>query len=267
MVLPGATHAVPDSHACTVGGLGALAFGCRHHELEHVLATQVIATKRPKRMRVRVEGRLGDPCRRQGRGAAHHRRDRRRRRPRLCGRVCRRVPSAAIAIESRLTLCNLAIEMGARSGFVAPRRDHLLLDQRPAVAPQGGAGLDAALAQWRNLASDPDATFDRDIAIDCRRPRAADHLGHRPEPRDRGHRPGAGPDAARRSAPSGAAPGDRLYGACAGHAASPGCRSTASSSAPAPMPGCRTSQPPPRWRADAGRAEASSPWWCRDRAR
>src|SRR5438105_10374656 len=60
MVLPGATHAVPDSHACTVGGLGALAFGCGTTELEHILATQVIALKRPKRMRVRLEGRLGE---------------------------------------------------------------------------------------------------------------------------------------------------------------------------------------------------------------
>ena len=52
MVLPGATHAVPDSHACTVGGLGVLAFGTGASELEHVLATQVLALKRPKRMRV-----------------------------------------------------------------------------------------------------------------------------------------------------------------------------------------------------------------------
>src|ERR1700737_1320159 len=58
MVLPGATHAVPDSHACTVGGLGAMAFGCGTTELEHVLATQVMALKRPKRLRVRAEGRL-----------------------------------------------------------------------------------------------------------------------------------------------------------------------------------------------------------------
>src|SRR5947208_4700111 len=58
MVLPGATHAVPDSHACTVGGLGALAFGCGTSELEHILATQVIALKRPQRMLIRLEGRL-----------------------------------------------------------------------------------------------------------------------------------------------------------------------------------------------------------------
>src|SRR5258706_3237413 len=60
MVLPGATHPVADSHACTVGGLGVLAFGCGASELEHVLATQVLALKRPKCMRVRGEGKLGE---------------------------------------------------------------------------------------------------------------------------------------------------------------------------------------------------------------
>ena len=59
MVLPGATHAVPDSHASTVGGLGALAFGCGTTELAHILATQVMAMKRPKRMLIRLDGRLG----------------------------------------------------------------------------------------------------------------------------------------------------------------------------------------------------------------
>src|SRR2546430_8821425 len=59
MVLPGATHAVPDSHASTVGGLGALAFGCGTSELAHILATQVMALKRPKSIRIRLDGRLG----------------------------------------------------------------------------------------------------------------------------------------------------------------------------------------------------------------
>src|SRR6202021_1900557 len=59
LILPGSTYACPDSHACTVGGLGALAFGCGTSELEHILATQTIALKRPKRMRVRVDGGLG----------------------------------------------------------------------------------------------------------------------------------------------------------------------------------------------------------------
>src|SRR5690349_15817009 len=60
MVLPGATHAVPDSHASTVGGLGALAFGCGTTELAHILATQAIAMKRPKSMRIRLDGELGE---------------------------------------------------------------------------------------------------------------------------------------------------------------------------------------------------------------
>src|SRR5690348_611161 len=59
MVQPGATHAVPDSHASTVGGLGALAFGCGTTELGHILATQAIAMKKPKSMLIRLDGRLG----------------------------------------------------------------------------------------------------------------------------------------------------------------------------------------------------------------
>jgi 3-isopropylmalate/(R)-2-methylmalate dehydratase large subunit len=165
MVLPGATHAVPDSHACTVGGLGALAFGCGTSELEHILATQVIAIKRPKRMRVRVEGRLGPHVTAKdvalriiaqlgiagGRGHAVE----------YAGAAVR-----AMTIESRLTLCNLAIEMGARSGFVAPDETTFSwLAGRP-WAPQGPQ-WDAALAHWRTLASDDDAQFDADVLLDC----------------------------------------------------------------------------------------------------
>jgi 3-isopropylmalate/(R)-2-methylmalate dehydratase large subunit len=165
MVLPGATHAVPDSHACTVGGLGALAFGCGTTELEHILATQVIAIKRPKRMRVRVEGRLGPHVTAKdvalriiaqlgiagGRGHAVE----------YAGAAVR-----AMTIESRLTLCNLAIEMGARSGFVAPDETTFAwLAGRP-WAPQGPQ-WDAALAHWRTLASDDAAQFDSDVLLDC----------------------------------------------------------------------------------------------------
>jgi 3-isopropylmalate/(R)-2-methylmalate dehydratase large subunit len=167
MVLPGATHAVPDSHACTVGGLGALAFGCGTTELEHVLATQVIALRKPKRMRVRVEGRLAPHVGAKdvalriiaeigvagGRGFAIE----------FAGSAVR-----DLSIESRLTLCNLTIEMGARSGFVAP--DDATFDWlagRP-FAP-AGAELDAAMAVWRTLASDEDAVFDQEVALDADR--------------------------------------------------------------------------------------------------
>ena len=216
MVLPGATHAVPDSHACTVGGLGALAFGCGTTELEHVLATQVIALKKPKRMRVRVEGRLGvhvgakDVALRiiaeigvaGGRGFAIE----------FAGEAVR-----GLSIEGRLTLCNLTIEMGARSGFVAPdEATFAWLAGRP-FAP-AGAELDAALAQWRRLASDDDASFDREVVLDAGdlEPQITwgtdpSHVaginGRVPDP-DHDPEPRRGP-----------APGDRLYGPCPRHGA------------------------------------------------
>jgi 3-isopropylmalate/(R)-2-methylmalate dehydratase large subunit len=165
MVLPGATHAVPDSHACTVGGLGALAFAVGTTELEHVLATQVLATRRPRRMRVRLDGRLGEHVGAKDvalriiaeigvAGARGHAVE-------YAGAVAR-----TMTIESRLTLCNLAIEMGARSGFVAPDDTTFAWISGRPFAPQG-APWDQALAAWRKLESDPDATFDQDIAIDC----------------------------------------------------------------------------------------------------
>jgi 3-isopropylmalate/(R)-2-methylmalate dehydratase large subunit len=165
IVLPGATHAVPDSHASTVGGLGALAFGCGTSEMTHILATQVMALKRPKRLRARLDGRLGahvsakDVALRLiaelGVGGAR-------------GYVVEYAGSAiaAMPIEQRMTLCNLNIEMGGRSGFVAPdEATFSWLAGRPYV-PQG-ALWDQALAYWRTLTSDDDAEFDRDVALDC----------------------------------------------------------------------------------------------------
>jgi 3-isopropylmalate/(R)-2-methylmalate dehydratase large subunit len=165
MVLPGSTHAVPDSHACTVGGVGALAFGCGTSELEHILATQVIAVAKPKRMRIRLEGKIGPWA--AGKdialriiaeiGAAGGR-----------GHLIEFAGSAtrALPIEGRLTLCNLAIEMGSRTGLVAP--DDATFDWiagRP-WAPRG-ATWDRAMKHWRLLSSDDDAIFDSDISIDC----------------------------------------------------------------------------------------------------
>jgi 3-isopropylmalate/(R)-2-methylmalate dehydratase large subunit len=165
MVLPGATHAVPDSHASTVGGLGALAFGCGTSELAHILATQVMALRRPKRMRIRLDGRLaphvtakdvalrliGDLGVAGARGYAVE----------YAGTAVR-----TMAIESRMTLCNLNIEMGGRSGFVAPDESTFSWIAGRAYAPQG-AMWDAALACWRTLASEEDAAFDREHVLDC----------------------------------------------------------------------------------------------------
>src|SRR3984885_699298 len=149
MVLPGATHAVPDSHASTVGGVGALAFGCGTSELAHILATQVMALKRPKRMRVRLDGRLGPHVNAKDvalrliaeLGVAGAR-----------GYVVEYGGAAACAmpIEQRMTLCNLNIEMGGRSGFVAPdEATFAWLAGRP-FGPQG-AQWDRALAYWGTL--------------------------------------------------------------------------------------------------------------------
>jgi len=165
IVLPGTTYACPDSHACTVGGLGALAFGVGTTELEHVLATQVIALKKPKRLRVTVDGALGAGVTAKdvalrilaeigvdgGQGHAIE----------FAGPVIRALP-----IEGRLTLCNLTIEMGSRSGFVAPDDSTFQwLAGRP-FAPKGG-DWDAALKHWRGLAGDAEARFDREVTIDC----------------------------------------------------------------------------------------------------
>lgn len=165
MVLPGATHAVPDSHASTVGGLGALAFGCGTTELGHILATQVIAMRRPKSMRIRLDGRLAPYVNAKDvalriiaqvgvSGARGHVVE-------YAGAAIRAMP-----IEQRMTLCNLNIEMGGRSGFVAP--DDLTfqwLAGRP-YAPQG-AQWDRALAHWRTLTTDDGAGFDREVVLDC----------------------------------------------------------------------------------------------------
>src|SRR5207302_274834 len=154
MVLPGATHAVPDSHAATVGGLGALAFGCGTTELAHILATQVMALKRPKSMRIRIDGRLGPHVTAKdvalrliaelgvsgGRGFVVE----------YAGNAVRTMP-----VEQRMTLCNLNIEMGGRSGFVAPDESTFgWIEGRP-WAPMG-TQWDAALASWRRLKSDDD---------------------------------------------------------------------------------------------------------------
>src|SRR5271165_409444 len=159
IVLPGATHAVPDSHASTVGGVGALAFGCGTSELAHILATQTMALKRPQRMLVRLEGRLAPhvgakdvALRLIGElgvaGARGHAVE-------YAGTAVRAMP-----IEARMTLCNLNIEMGGRSGFVAPDEGTFSwLAGRP-YAPQG-AMWDRALQQWRTLTTDADAAFDR----------------------------------------------------------------------------------------------------------
>ena len=165
IVLPGATHAVPDSHACTVGGLGALGIGCGTSELEHILITQTIALKRPQSMRICLSGKPGPFISAKdialrilslfgtsfGRGFAIE----------FAGSAVRE-----LSIEARLTLCNLTIEMGARCGFIAPDdRTYEYLHGRPYVP--SGFEWEQAISQWRNVPSDPDATFGAELQVDC----------------------------------------------------------------------------------------------------
>jgi 3-isopropylmalate/(R)-2-methylmalate dehydratase large subunit len=162
--LPGALLVCGDSHTCTHGGMGALAFGIGSSEVAHVLATQALVQRRPKRMRVRFEGALapgvtpkdmilyliGKIGAAGGNGHAVE----------YAGSAIRALP-----VEGRLTLCNLSIELGAKIGMVAPDDTTFsYLAGRP-FAPKG-ALWDEALAHWRRLPSDDDGVFDREVEID-----------------------------------------------------------------------------------------------------
>lgn len=165
LALPGTTVVCGDSHTCTLGALGALAFGIGSSEAAHVLATQTLVMRRPRPFRLTVTGGLGPGVSAKdlilyaigrlgaGAGAGHA--------VELAGPAV-----AALPVEARFTLCNMAIEMGARIGVVAP--DAAVLDYlrgRP-EAPAGPA-WDASVAAWATLASDPGAVFDRDEVLDA----------------------------------------------------------------------------------------------------
>lgn len=165
LALPGITFVCGDSHTCTVGALGAYAWGIGTSDVEHVLATQTLVLRKPRTMRVRFEGALQPRVTAKdlvlhliGRigiaGATGHALE-------YAGAAVR-----ALGMEARMTLCNMAIECGARTALVAPDDTTFhYLAGRP-CAPRGAA-WDAALAQWRALPSDPEARFDRDIVFDA----------------------------------------------------------------------------------------------------
>jgi 3-isopropylmalate/(R)-2-methylmalate dehydratase large subunit len=163
--LPGMTVVCGDSHTSTHGAFGCLAFGIGTSEVEHVLATQCLLMKKAKAMRISVEGRLGRGVTAKdialaiigeigtagGTGYAIE----------FTGSAIR-----ALSMEGRMTLCNMAIEAGARAGMVAV--DDTTIDYikgRP-FAPKDGL-WDRAVAYWRTLQSDTDAIFDRTVALDA----------------------------------------------------------------------------------------------------
>jgi 3-isopropylmalate/(R)-2-methylmalate dehydratase large subunit len=163
---PGMTVVCGDSHTSTHGAFGTLAFGIGTSEVEHVLATQTLAQRKPRSMRLCFVGELpfGVTAKDVILGAIG--------KIGVSGGVGHVVEYAGevirgLSMESRMTICNMSIEAGARAGMVAPDdTTFAYLEGRPA-APQG-AEWEAALDRWRELASDQDAVFDRDVEIDVR---------------------------------------------------------------------------------------------------
>jgi 3-isopropylmalate/(R)-2-methylmalate dehydratase large subunit len=162
--LPGCLIVCGDSHTCTHGGLGALAFGIGSSELAHVLATQALIQRRPKTMRVKFEGRMsagvtpkdlilaliGHVGAAGGTGYAVE----------YAGSAIREMP-----VEGRLTICNLSIELGAKIGMVAPDDKTYDFVRGRRYAPKG-AMWGRAVGAWRQLPSDAGAVFDREVTID-----------------------------------------------------------------------------------------------------
>ena len=161
--LPGMTVVCGDSHTSTHGAFGALAFGIGTSEVEHVLATQTLLMKKSKNMLVRVEGRLQPGSTAKdiilaiiakigtagGTGYTIE----------FAGEAIR-----SLSMEGRMTICNMAIEAGARAGIVAVDETTIEYIQGRPYAPKGEA-LRLALQYWRTLHSDPDAHFDRVVEI------------------------------------------------------------------------------------------------------
>ncbi|HZP69406.1 MAG TPA: 3-isopropylmalate dehydratase large subunit, partial [Pseudolabrys sp.] len=165
LTLPGLLIVCGDSHTSTHGAFGAYAFGIGASEVAHVLMTQTLWQKKPKRMRITVEGALGPGiaakdialsiiARVGADGAQGHAIE-------FAGSAIR-----ALSMEGRMTLCNMSIEAGGRCGMVAPDATTFeYLRGRP-FAPKG-ANFDRAVEVWSALVSDGDARFNREVALDA----------------------------------------------------------------------------------------------------
>ena len=161
--LPGMTIVCGDSHTATHGAFGALAFGIGTSEVEHVLATQTLIQKPAKNMRITVDGALADGVTAKdvilaiiGKiGTAGG-----------TGHVIEFAGSAirGLSMEGRMTVCNMAIEAGARAGMIAPDETTFAYLQDRPMTPKG-EHWDKAVAYWRSLPSDEGARYDSEIAM------------------------------------------------------------------------------------------------------
>ncbi|BAV34182.1 isopropylmalate isomerase [Sulfuricaulis limicola] len=163
--LPGMTVVCGDSHTSTHGAFGALAFGIGTSEVEHVLATQCLILKKAKNMRVRVEGKLPPGITAKDIVLA------------IIGRIGTAGGTGhaiefageaigQLSVEGRMTVCNMAIEAGARAGMIAVDDKTVEYFRGRPYAPKGAMWEQAAKA-WRELHSDPDAKFDKEVVLNA----------------------------------------------------------------------------------------------------
>jgi 3-isopropylmalate/(R)-2-methylmalate dehydratase large subunit len=163
--LPGMTVVCGDSHTSTHGAFGALAHGIGTSEVEHVMATQTLLAKKAKNMLVRVDGKLTPGVTAKDIVLA------------IIGKIGTAGGTGytiefggsairALSMEGRMTVCNMAIEAGARAGLVAVDDRTIEYVRGRPLAPTGVA-WDMAVAYWKTLQSDPDATFDAVVELDA----------------------------------------------------------------------------------------------------
>lgn len=165
ITLPGTTIVCGDSHTATHGAFGSLAFGIGTSEVEHVMATQTLKQGRAKTMRISVNGKLSDGISAKDVVLA------------IIGKVGHAggtgyvVEFAGEAIEGltmegRMTVCNMAIELGAKAGMIAPDQTTIDYIRGKEFAPKGEA-LEQAITYWQSLKSDADAKFDAEVVLDA----------------------------------------------------------------------------------------------------
>ena len=162
---PGLTLVCGDSHTATHGALGSLAFGIGTSEVEHVLATQTLLQKKPKNMRITVNGKLPEGITAKDMILA------------IIGKIGTAGGTGCVieyageaigdlSVEGRMTVCNMTIEAGARAGLVAPdQRVFDYLEGRP-MAPKGAA-WEQAVEYWKTLKSDDGASYDIEVELDA----------------------------------------------------------------------------------------------------